>query len=644
MKKQNNLIYKETYKEFLESLNKRVSFSCLMIFIVFSVLMARLFFLQVLNENRYKLLSDRNRIYTSFSVAPRGRIYDRNGEILADSKFSYQAVINLNGYKKNDPNWESIKNKLQLEGSLTFEEFALKNKNPNTPEILILKENLNWIDLVKTDDLSTYIPGVFSVPKITRLYPYSEILCHIIGYVTQPRIEDIQDDSALKILGATIGKFGIEQTLEESFKGIPGIKQSEVNAKRMVIRILNEEEPKRGNDVHLSIDSKLQSKVCEIMKDIRAGAAVVIDIQTGEVLSIVSKPTFDPNIFLGKIAKTEWDKISYNNDNPLINRAACGTYSPGSTFKMIVALAALKLGVINENTKFNCCGHYDLNGHKFHCWKWKTGGHGQMDIVKAIEQSCDVFFFNLAALVGTNNIIAAAKDFGFNCKTGIEITNEKKGFLPNLTTFWKEKKLGLAINISIGQGQILATPLQLAVMTARIASGEILYPTLLKTNGVSERKKIPYSQKHLDIIRKGMKKVVSGNLGTARKINNEILEIAGKTGSTQVCKITSEERKRRKLDERPYHLKDHALFVAFAPFDKPKFAVAVLIEHGESGAKVAAPIAKEILLAAQETQSLGTKLSSAQLLAPKSAATQLLRTQLLENQPSAVPQEILGKK
>lgn len=581
-----------------ELINNRITFIFFGVFLLFVILISRLFFLQVINRQKYELLSDKNRIYTSFSAAPRGVIYDRNGIELAESIFEYQAVIDLNQYKNDEYVWSEIRNNLNLSTELTFKNFVNEQiKKTGPSRLIVIKDNLTWNEIVKTEVLSSTIPGLFTSKKIIRHYPFSEIFCHVIGYVTTPNQNDIDKDQNLNILGANIGKFGIEQYFDLTLRGDVGVKQHEVNASRRFVRVIDDKKPKIGKSLYLTIDYKLQMEVFNIMKDVRKGAAIIIDVETGAVLAMVSNPSFDPNIFTQKIDKDDWQKIALNKDNPLINRAISGLYSPGSTFKMVVAMAALKENIINDNSEFYCHGFHDIKGRRFHCWKWRTGGHGNVNLCQAIEKSCDVFFYKVSEKLGPNKIIDMAKNIGIGSKTGIQLINEKNGNLPNISLQWKKEGTGQALNLSIGQGSVLMTPIQMACLAATIGTGKIIKPTLCSlTKNVFDNLQI--SNKHINLIKKGMKDAVNSGYGTATLAKNQIIEIAGKTGSTQVVAITNEERKRGKLNERPYEYRDHAMFIGYAPADKPKFAVAVIVEHGGSGGKVAAPIAKEILIAA----------------------------------------------
>ncbi|MDR0633032.1 MAG: penicillin-binding protein 2 [Holosporales bacterium] len=592
------------HNEKREASSNRTTALCLLIFGVFTVLIFRLFFLQILNQERYRLLSDKNRIYTSFSTPPRGIIYDRNGVAIAVSVFKYQAVIELLQYKASKSSWGQIKDSLHLAADLALQDIInaqIKKVGPSNA--VVIKDNLNRDDILHTAILSSYIPGISANKQVTRYYPQAENFCHIIGYVTAPKTEDINNDASLNILGSTIGKAGLEQVKDYKLRGEMGVKQYEINAYRRFVRIIDKQKPSIGRNLHTTIDAQLQAEVRKIMGDVRRGAAIVIDVQNGDILAMVSVPTFDPNIFVQGMTTEQWKQLCAAADNPLINRAISGVYAPGSTFKMVVALAALKSGIIDKNTTFSCPGFCEVGTRRFHCWKWRTVGHGALNICQAIAQSCDVFFYRIAEKLGPHKILEAARELGIGAKTAIPLPAEKSGFLPVASPQWKKQYLGQALNLSIGQGQLLMTPIQMAVMIASLATGKLVVPRLIVSNkGHSDEKqsaKLPFRKDHLQLVQQGMRLAVNSAYGTARRAGGSDVEIAGKTGSTQVVAITKEERIRGKIGERPYHLKDHAMFVGFSPVDTPRFAVVVVVEHGESGGRVAAPLARDIISAAQ---------------------------------------------
>jgi penicillin-binding protein 2 len=587
------------YNENHEARGNRTTAICSFIFMAFAVLVLRLFFLQILNQERYNLLSDKNRIYTSFSTSPRGIIYDRNGEVIAMSVFKYQAIIELSQYKNRPATWEQIKQSLHLgENLLLHDIIKAQIKKAGPSNAVVIKDNLSRDDILHTVVLSSSIPGISAHKRVMRYYPQAEAFCHIVGYVTAPRTEDITDDASLNILGATVGKAGLEQIKDLKLRGEMGVKQYEINAHRQLIRIIEKKKPQIGKSLRTTIDARLQVEVRKIMGEVRRGAAIVVDVKNGDVLAMVSVPTFDPNIFVQGMTPEQWKQLCTDPDTPLINRAISGVYAPGSTFKMIVALAALKSGIIDKNTTFHCPGFCEVGGRRFHCWKWRTGGHGAMNICQAIAQSCDVFFYRIAEKLGPHKMLEAAREFGIGVKTALPLPSEKSGFLPSASSQWKKQYIGQALNLSIGQGQLLMTPMQMAVMIASLATGKIVVPRIMMPRKATPRKpfeRVSFATDHMKLVQQGMKLAVNSAYGTAKRAGGAGVDMAGKTGSTQITAITKEERIRGKIGERPYHLKDHAMFVGFSPAEDPRFAVVIVVEHGESGGRVAAPLAREIM-------------------------------------------------
>lgn len=587
---------------FASLFQKRLTILFLGILTAFWALLVRLFYLQVIDQSKYALLSDKNRIYTVYSAAPRGTIFDRKGRVLASSRKEYQVALDLKQYRNRPESWVLLCEKLELDPTIPLKAYVQKNlKSRGLSAVVPLKGPLTWEDILMAERLSVHIPGLVVTPKLLRVYPYKEAFCHVVGYVTSPSQDDIARNANLAVFNATVGRTGLERAFENHLQGSLGVKQLEINATRHVVRILEEEKPAPGKNLHLTLDAELQVEVKRLLRSVRCGAAVVIDVRTGAILAAVSCPGFNTNLFAESLTGAQWQELSEHPDRPLIDRITQGLYAPGSTFKMMVALAALDAHIITPETRFTCPGFFQVGNGKFHCWKWRNGGHGSVNLVQALEQSCDVYFYNVATKLGVGPLVKTAGEFSFGEKTGIEWANERKGSLPSLPYLWEKKSglLGTVINLSIGQGNLTATPLQLAVMTARIATGQKVTPHIVLETEKPSFPRLPYSEDVFKIIRKGMEKVVWGKHGTALRAQSAELRIAGKTGSSQVCRIKKEERQKGKIIERPYALKDHALFVGYAPVDQPRFAVALVVEHGESGGRVASPLGKEILLATE---------------------------------------------
>ena len=494
---------------------------------------------------------------------------------------------------------------------------------------------------------SAYLPGVTFEKLLRRIYPQGALTGHVTGYVSPLTSRELDLNPALQQLpNLATGKIGVENAMEGQLRGKPGSERVEVNARGRPIRVLRDFEPSAGQDVRLALDIGVQLTAAEVLRRGRSetvnlslpeaqsaiaanaelkshiaagdnlvlrdpkgnitpaesGAVVVMDVRTGEIVSLVSAPMYDPNIFTEKLLTRDWRRLNDHPRTPLLNRVTTGMYAPGSTFKMAVALAALEAGIINERTSFFCKGDMDLGDATFHCWQ--KHGHGTVNVSSALEQSCDVFFYEVALKTGIQRIKKMALRLGLGIKTGIDIPGEKPGIIPShdwkLATHGVVWTPGETVVAGIGQGYVLATPIQLALMTARIANGEFaVEPSLLARSTMPEFAPLDIPESALRIVRKGMKMVTHGGLGTARKYNlsSDFGGMAGKTGTVQVKRITKEQREAGiiKNIDRPWKERDHALFVAYAPVKNPRYAISVVVEHGGSGSSMAAPIGRKIL-------------------------------------------------
>lgn len=569
-------------------------------------LIGRLYFLQVLNKEHYQFLSDKNRIQYLDLLPTRGKIFDRTGTLIAGNQTTYRSLINLENKKEIQTLLKFLKSLIHMDDQ-TLDRINKQLKKRLPGHILLLKEGLSWQELSILELYSPDLPGLIIEKNQTRFYPYSNPVSHITGYVAAASEKDIEKNPQLALLGLKVGKSGLEKTQDQSLQGKSGSKKIEIDATQKIVRTLDIVPSTNGKDLQLTLDLNLQQAVRKILQDHLSSAAVVLDINTGAVLAVDSYPSFNSNIFINGLGKEDWKTLINNPHKPMINKVINGQYSPGSTFKMIVALAGLSSGVIHPDTCFQCNGHYNFYDHRFHCWNWKTGGHGNISLQDAIKQSCDVYFYQLSLLIGAKTIAKVARDFGLGSVTGIELPSEKSGLIPDPD--WKKEfkkkswTAGETLNLSIGQGMILTTPLQLAKMTAMLANGcHLIHPHLIKQPQNNVLTRLSYSETHQNLIKKSMWEVVNHPLGTAyrsRIIQNDF-EMAGKTGSTQVARISLKEREQNTLNDRPYHLKEHALFVGYAPAYRPRFAVAVVVEHGGSGAKTAAPLGRDILRSAQQ--------------------------------------------
>lgn len=574
------------------------------LFLLF-LLIFRLYYLQVYQADRYKTLADENRISTRLLVPPRGIIYDRHQNMLAGNRQNFQALMvaeqttniddTLNAFKKIMPLDEEEEKRIRKD---------LKKNRSFVP--VKIKDNLSWEQATQILLNAPDLPGVIIDEGLSRYYPYGDIFAHVIGYVAAVAEDDVKDDPLLEVPGFKIGKSGIEKLYERELRGKAGNQKLEVNAVGRIMKEIEREDGVSGDNVELSLDVRLQKKAYELLGE-ESGAIVMMNVKTGEILAFASAPAFDPNSFTNGLSVDEWKELNSNEKNPLLNKAVSGLYSPGSTFKMVVGLAALESGTVDRQSRSFCAGKMVLGNHTFHCWK--DIGHGYINIVQALQHSCDIFFYETAQKLGINKIAAMARRFGLGAKTGIGIENEKSGLIPD--TEWKLKRFGEpwqqgeSIISGIGQGYILTTPLQLATMVSRIANGGYeIHPTFRKvdaTKSVSP-KSMGLSPQNIQMIHQGMYDVVNAPGGTAlmARFNFNGQRMAGKTGTTQVRRISMKERQSGvlKQNELPWKYRNHALFVGYAPHDNPKYGVAVLVEHGGSGSSVSAPMGGKMLLEA----------------------------------------------
>lgn len=566
------------------------------------VIILRLYYLQVFQADKYKMLADENRISTRLLLPPRGVIYDRNGIMIASNRQNFQAMI----VAEQTPNVQKTLDAFKKIMPLSEDEEAKIKKDLRRNRSFVpikIKDNLSWEEVAKIQLNAPELQGIYIDEGLSRDYPFGESMAHILGYVSSVSEKEAKsdDDPLLQVPEFKIGKSGIEKLFEKELRGKGGSLKLEVNAYGRIMKEIERIEGLPGKSLSLTIDARLQKTAYEAFGE-ESGAAVVLDVHTGEVLAFVSAPSYDPNAMAKGLSSKEWKELVDNERNPLSNKAISGQYSPGSTFKTIVALAALESGIVHPETRFFCSGQMFLGNHAFHCWR--RHGHGHLNIVEALMHSCDIFFYETAQRIGIERIAEMSRRFGLGQKTDIGLENEKTGLIPDKE--WKRRRFGEAwqqgetVISGIGQGYILITPLQLATMTARIANGGYeVKPTFTKVTDKSAIKKINISSEYLDIVKQGMYDVVNVPGGTAYRshFNIDGQEMAGKTGSTQVRRITMKERQTRVLrqDELPWKYRDHALFIAFAPYDSPRYAVAVLVEHGGGGASVAAPIAGKIL-------------------------------------------------
>ncbi len=579
--------------------------------VLLSTLVGRMYYLQVIEAERYKTLADENRINLRLLPPPRGPILDRNGFAMADNQQNYRALVIPEQAGDLSHTLALLSKIIPLsEGDWRRILRDAQRKRAFVP--ITVRENLNWGDVARIEVNMPDLPGVLIDVGQSRNYMFGEETAHVLGYVAAVSEREMTGDPLLELPGFRIGKAGVEKVYDQVLRGSGGSSQVEVNALGRVIRELARQEGEPGSEVRLTIDLDLQRFVAERLGD-HSASAVVMDVHTGEVLAMVSTPSFDPGLFNKGLDQEQWDALVHNEKAPLTNKSIAGQYAPGSTFKMAVALAALEKGAMTPETKVHCSGSTKLGNAEFHCWK--RGGHGTMNMHSALEQSCDVYFYEAAKRTGIDRIAAMGRKLGLGETLGIDLPGEKHGLLPSrkwkMGAYGVPWQLGETLIAGIGQGFILATPLQLAVMTARLSNGGFrVSPHLMEDANKAEGNLTPNLEslglppEHLAVVRGGMNAVVNGTFGTAKRsrISYPGYEMAGKTGTVQVRRITKLEREQGvvKNKDLPWKERDHAIFVGFAPVDNPRFAVSVVVEHGGGGSSVAAPLAKDILLKVQK--------------------------------------------
>lgn len=575
--------------------------------LVLGLVGARLYQLQVVESEKYRTLAKENRIDLHLVPPSRGLILDRHGRPLARNREVYRINLLTHPASGVAGRLDRLSRVIPVDDE-TRRRIMEKIAGRPGPASVTVRESLDWQDVARVEVNAPELSGVSIEIYETRSYPYDDGIFHALGYVSGATAEEIRGQGLYRVPHLLTGKNGIERTQERRLRGRPGSTEVEVNARGRIIRELSRREPQAGDDVALSLDLDLQMLANAKLSGKKAAAAVLLDVSTGEILAHASVPSFDPNAFVGGLSEDGWTRIRRNPLHPMIDRAVSGLYAPGSTFKTVVALAALEAGLVDRRHEVRCSGWTELGGHRFHCWR--RGGHGRVDMDKALVQSCDIYFYDMAGRLGPDRIADMARRLGFGAATGLEVGGEKEGIVPSRA--WKKARLGEpwyageTLNYGIGQGFVLATPLQLAVMTARVANGRrAVAPRLLRATAPdgSEFPELGISEDSLRTVRRALFRVCNTRRGTAYggRIAETGLEMAGKTGTSQVRRISRAERETRVLknEERPWEERDHGLFVGYAPAKRPKFAVAVVVEHGGSS-RFAVPIARDLLLAAQK--------------------------------------------
>jgi penicillin-binding protein 2 len=574
-----------------------------------TLLGGRLAWLQIKDGDKYKTLAESNRINSRMIVPSRGLIVDRYGVPLAVNEQDFQVQI-------IPAQIDNIKTTIvELKKFITIDERDIQKllKEYQRGSRYLpqqIRNNLTWDEVAVVELNTPNLPGVFVEAGERRSYPFRESAAHVLGYVGKVSETEMTDDVLLRQPGFAIGKNGLEKGFESDLRGTAGQIQMEVNVHGREVRELGRTPSIAGKRLTLSLDAELQRLVQERLALEKSASAIIMDVKTGAIYALASHPSFDPNQFTQGISTMLWEQLRDDETHPLNNKVISGLYPPGSTFKMMTALAGLEDKKIDENWTINCPGHYDFGNHRFHCWK--RGGHGSVNLRKAIAESCDTYFYKMSTLVGIDKIADISRRFGLGSKFDIGLPEEKAGLIPDQK--WKRKNRkeawmqGETIVASIGQGYIQASPLQLVTMTARLVNGGFnVSPWIVGYTGTKITHTSPWqdmriSKDYLALIKDGMDHVLMPS-GTAysQRITEAGMEMGGKTGTSQVRRIRQEDRARgMKQEELPWKFRHHALFVGYAPMVNPRYACAVVVEHGASGSGAAAPIAKDIMLIAQK--------------------------------------------
>jgi penicillin-binding protein 2 len=574
------------------------------------VLGARLAWLQVSQGQRYKTLSDRNRINTRMLAPGRGQIVDRFGVPLAVNNQNFRVLV----VPEQTEDLEGSLRALQKYVDLSEERIqSVLNDAKKSAKFVPLevRQDLSWDEVATIEVNLPDLPGLEIDVGEIRSYPFGSATAHIIGYVGLATRTEVEEDRLLRLPGFRTGKTGVERSYDRDLRGTAGTAQVEVNVVGREIRELSRKPGGAGKRVTLTIDGELQRFTQERLAKERSASAVVMDVHSGAVYALASHPAFDPNVFTQGISAATWEELLADPGHPLTNKAIAGQYPPASTFKMLTALAGFRTGKISRHRRVFCPGHYEFGDTRFHCWS--RGGHGSVNVEEALQKSCDVYFYETALEIGIDNIAQVAREFGLGDKLGFELLEERPGLVPDRA--WKMAQMGdtwkpgETIVNSIGQGYLLATPLQLAVMTARLVNGgHAVKPWITSSVGEEERTalhwpKIDISEEHLAIIKNGMDMVVNQERGTAygSRIHDPAMAMGGKTGTAQVRRITMEQRAQGvRNEDLPWKSRHHGLFVGYAPLQNPRYVCSVVVEHGVGGSTTAAPAARDILLEVQK--------------------------------------------
>ncbi len=593
-------------------LRRRTRLLYVVLILAFGALIARLLFLQVVDGERYTFLSENNRVRIKRIPGTRGMVVDRAGQLLVDSRPSFDLLFVAEDAEQPESTLRQLARYLGRDEKELLAVFEENNKRPAFEEVVIGRD-VDWATVVAVESHQLDLPGVTLRARPRRSYADGPIGAHVLGYLGEigpKQLKNLKDQGYAT--GDEFGQYGLEKTWEDFLRGQSGGQQVEVDALGRRVRVLHEVTDIPGYTVHLTLDRQLQETAFEALKG-KEGTIVALDVNTGAILAMVSTPAFDPNIFARGIKSDEWQALIKDRLRPLSNRAIQGQYPPGSTFKVIMAIAGLEEGVLQPESRISDPGYFVFGNRTFR--DWKKGGHGSVDLHRAIVESCDVYFYQAAQKIGVDRIAKWARAFGLGERSGASLDDEKGGLVRD--SEWKRKRYrqpwypGETISIGIGQGYLTVTPLQLANMMAAVANGGILYRprivdkiesvdgTVAREYGPEKIRTIDVKSATLERVRSALADVVKGPGGTGGAARSSIVDIAGKTGTAQVVEMKGGYVKTEQL---AYFNRDHAWFVSYAPAQNPKIAVAVLVEHGGHGGDAAAPLAKKVIEKYMEPQ------------------------------------------
>lgn len=567
------------------------------------VLGLRMHHMQVDQADEFRLLAEENRINIHLIPPSRGRIFDREGRVIADNENTYRITMRREDAGDLEDTIGRLARLVQLDPEDVTRALDEMRHSPPFLQVTVA-DRVTWDEISRVAVNAPALPGVTPEVGLSRVYPQRDTFAHVVGYVGPVSERDLaryeDPEPVLRIPRFQIGKVGIESKYEEQLRGAAGAKRVEVNAVGRVMRELDRREGTAGGDLQLTVDSELQDYIKARLGP-ESASAVVMDVTNGDVLAIASSPSYDPNKFVRGISVPDYAGLRDNNHRPLASKTVQDAYPPGSTFKIVTALAGLAAGVIGPDETAYCPGHIEVGSRRFHCWK--RSGHGHVNLETSLRDSCDVYYYELAMKVGIENIAAMGRRLGLGSAPDVPMSAVTSGLMPDKD--WKRRErgaewlIGDTVNASIGQGFVLTSPLQQAIMTARVATGREIVPRLVRSIGgvpvpLVGGDDLGIDPQHLRWVRKGLISVVNSPRGTARRsrIAADDMRMAGKTGTSQVLN-----RVVRNQDV-PWEERDHALFVCYAPLDAPRIAVSVVVEHGGGGSAVAAPVARDIILQA----------------------------------------------